>query len=70
MPRFEDQENMDDEEMELVLNAIEYIKGLNHTKMEYQKNPTTSANFREWANSRAEPPLTVHLALNYQLVCH
>ena len=38
MPRFEDQENMDDEEMELVLNAIEYIKGLNHTKIEYQKN--------------------------------
>ena len=29
MPRFEDQESMDDEEMELVLNAIEYIKGLN-----------------------------------------
>ena len=28
MPRFEDQESMDDEEMELVLNAIEYIKGL------------------------------------------
>ena len=28
MPRFEDQENMDDDEMELVLNAIEYIKGL------------------------------------------
>ena len=32
MPRFEDQENMDDEEMELVLNAIEYIKGSNHTQ--------------------------------------
>jgi len=30
MPRFEDQENMDDEEMELVLNAIEYIKALNY----------------------------------------
>ena len=37
MPRFEDQENMDDEEMELVLNAIEYIKGLNQTKTKYQK---------------------------------
>ena len=55
MPRFEDQENMDDEEMELVLNAIEYIKGLNHTKIKYQKNSPTSANFCEWANSRAEP---------------
>lgn len=32
MPRFEDQESMDDEEMELVLNAIEYIKGLNIKK--------------------------------------
>jgi len=31
MPRFEDQEeDMDDEEMELVLNAIEYIKALNY----------------------------------------
>merc|ERR1712131_55820 len=30
MPRFEDQESMDDEEMELVLNAIEYIKALNY----------------------------------------
>ena len=43
MPRFEDQENMDDEEMELVLNAIEYIKGLNHTKIQFQ---TKIVNFK------------------------
>ena len=35
MPRFEDQENMDDEEMELVLNAIEYIKGSNYTEIQF-----------------------------------
>ena len=54
MPQFEDQENMDDEEMELVLNAIEYIKGLNHTKIKYHKKFPSSANFCEWANSRAD----------------
>ena len=36
MPRFEDQENMDDEEMELVLNAIEYIKGSNYTEIQFR----------------------------------
>ena len=36
MPRFEDQENMDDEEMELVLNAIEYIKGSNQAKIHFR----------------------------------
>ena len=43
MPRFEDQENMDDEEMELVLNAIEYIKGSNHTQI---FSPQFGENFR------------------------
>ena len=36
MPRFEDHdESMDDEEMELVLNAIEYIKGNFYIQAEF-----------------------------------